>query len=368
MCTPRFRVRDGVIMSAVEPTNPAGGAPGGFSPASRFLLATAAAGLCLAGLNFGRGIIAPLLLGAVLVLLVQPLRKALERKGSPKWLGTGVTILAAYAIITVLAVLLVYALGQFTILLTNMGPEIQASTQSVTDFLAKSGLGTNDALSISNWLQPSTLLHGLAAAGKELLDAGSLIVFAFIYIVYMAVDATFLDEMGKTLAKSHVARLSAVTEFVDSTRRYFVVNTIFGAMVAILDGLAVWMLGIPGAFIWAVLAFVTNYIPSVGFVIGMVPPAVIGGITGGWGLAVVVVVIYTLVNVVLQVFIQPRFVSRTVQMGLTLQFLSVVVWTSVLGPIGAILAVPLTLMVRLLLLSEDPDARWSRWLTGERAT
>lgn len=317
-------------------------------------------------LSMASEIVAPFLLGATLVLLVQPLRHALDRKGLPRWVGVAVVICAAYGILAVLAALLLVTLGQFTLLLNDLAPQINASTESVVDFLTGAGLADGEVSAVPDWLNPSVVLHGIAAAGESLLGAGSLIVFALIYVLYMAVDLSTWTDMRRHFAATSADRLRAVAIFVGSTRKYFVVNTIFGLVVAVLDGLAVWMLGIPGALIWAILAFVTNFIPSVGFIIGLIPPAVIGGVTGGWELALIVVLIYSLVNVLLQVFIQPRFVSRSVQLSLTLSFVSLVVWTTVLGPIGAILAVPMTLLVRLLLLSEDPHARWTRWLTGER--
>ena len=79
------------------------------------------------------------------------------------------------------------------------------------------------------------------------------------------------------------------------------------------------------------------------------------------------VIAYCAINMVMQTFIQPKFVSDAVRLSLTLTFFSVVFWSIVLGPIGAVLAIPATLLVRALLLESDPDAFWARWLTGDQA-
>ena len=114
------------------------------------------------------------------------------------------------------------------------------------------------------------------------------------------------------------------------------------------------------------LAFITNFIPNIGFVIGVIPPAVMALVTGGWGLALIVLAVYCVVNVTLQVLVQPRFVAVAVSLGFTITFASVIFWSFVLGPLGALLAVPLTLLLKLLLLDADPRGTWARSLSGDR--
>ena len=100
-----------------------------------------------------------------------------------------------------------------------------------------------------------------------------------------------------------------MTSFAHGTRSYLGVSAVFGLIVAVIDTALLWALGVPAAFVWGVLAFVTNFIPNIGFVIGLVPPALIALLEGGPGLMLAVIVIYSLVNVVIQSVIQPRFVG-----------------------------------------------------------
>ena len=116
---------------------------------------------------------------------------------------------------------------------------------------------------------------------------------------------------------------------------------------------------IPGAFVWAVLAFVTNFIPNIGFIIGVIPPALIGLLDGGVEKMIAVIVVYTVINFVIQSVIQPRVVGDAVGLSPTLTILSVVFWTWIVGPLGAVLAVPLTLLTRALLVEADPRAWWA---------
>jgi predicted PurR-regulated permease PerM len=118
-------------------------------------------------------------------------------------------------------------------------------------------------------------------------------------------------------------------------------------------------MGVPGAFVWAVLAFVTNFIPNIGFVIGVIPPAIIALLEGGPGLMITVIVTYSVINFLIQSVIQPRVVGDAVGLTALFTFLSLVFWTWVIGPLGALLAVPLTLLARALLIETNPRLRWA---------
>ena len=157
--------------------------------------------------------------------------------------------------------------------------------------------------------------------------------------------------------------------FAQGTRTYLGVSAVFGLIVAVIDTLALWALGVPGALIWGVLAFITNFIPNIGFVIGVIPPALVGLLEGGPGLMIVVIVLYCLINFVIQSVIQPRYVGNAVGLSTTLTFLSLVFWTWVIGPLGAILAVPLSLFFKAVLVEADPLQAWlNRVLSGRAET
>jgi AI-2 transport protein TqsA len=138
----------------------------------------------------------------------------------------------------------------------------------------------------------------------------------------------------------------------------WVVSTVFGLIVAVIDADFLWLVGVPLPLLWGLLAFITNYIPNVGFIIGVVPPALLALLEGGPRLMVIVIVAYSAINFIIQSIIQPKFVSDAVNLSLTLTFLSLVFWAFVIGPLGAVLAIPLTLLAKALLLDVDPNTRW----------
>jgi predicted PurR-regulated permease PerM len=136
----------------------------------------------------------------------------------------------------------------------------------------------------------------------------------------------------------------------------------------VIDGAVLLILGIPAAGLWALLAFVTNYIPNVGFIIGLIPPALLALLVGGPGLAITVILVYCVVNFIIQSVLQPKFVGDAVGLTTTVSFLSLVVWAFILGPIGAILAIPASLLVKAILVDMDPAAKWLELFLGDKPT
>jgi hypothetical protein len=150
----------------------------------------------------------------------------------------------------------------------------------------------------------------------------------------------------------------AFRQFAHGSRQYLAVATIFGAIVATCDVVALWILDIRYAWLWGLLAFITNYIPNVGFIIGLVPPTIIALLDQDVVTAIIVVIVYSVLNFVIQTIIQPRVVGNTVGLSATLSFLSLIIWATILGASGAFLAIPLSLFVKSLFVDVDPEHDW----------
>ena len=339
--------------------------PQGLAPPTRTLLFLSAAVIVLAGVHATREVLAPLLLAAVLVIIVHPLRHPLERRGWPRAAATTVVIVVVYLILLALIAMLVFAGIQFAGLVQDYLSELQDGIGSITSWLASLGLDQEAVNSARDALQPSQLLGVATSISGAAVGVASTLFVVVTYVIFISVDAARYDDADNLFAATQGNVLGRATAVNIGVRRYFVVSASFGAVVAIIDGLALWALGVPAPAVWAILAFVTNFIPNIGFVIGVVPPALLALVVGGWPLALAVLAVYSAVNVVLQVLVQPKFVSDAVNITLTLSFVSVIFWTFIIGPLGAILAVPLTLLTRAVLLSGGPESAWYAWLSGE---
>jgi AI-2 transport protein TqsA len=322
------------------------------------LVVVAALTVTLAGVRSTQVIMAPTFLALVLTITVHPLRARLARWKLPEWAASLIMLLATYLMIVAVCLMLLVSLGRLAVLLPRYEPEMTEILQTIGARLEDLGVGAAQVDAMVRAID----LTGLVPFATDLLSGVlgllSNVFFIATLLLFMAFDSSATTRALQALAPAKPELIGALRSFVVGTRSYMGASAGFGLVVAVIDALALWMIGVPGAFVWGVLAFVTNFIPNIGFVIGVVPPALIALLEGGPGLMLAVVAVYCLINFVIQSVIQPRVVGDRVGLSATITFLSLVFWTWVVGPLGAILAVPLTLLLRAVLVEADPSAWW----------
>jgi predicted PurR-regulated permease PerM len=331
------------------------------------LVGLAATFLVITGLRGLSDIVGPAFLALVLTIAVQPMRTSAARHGVPGWIGGVAALLTIYASLIGLTLALTVALGRFATLLPTYEPQMNRLLDGVVRWLDQQGVGQEQ---IDRMVGGIDLNGVVAFAGNlvsGLLGALTGLFFVITLVLFMVIDAPRFSAKLRLLPADLSPLTSAITAFGSATRRYLVVSTVFGLIVAVGDTIALLWLGVPVALLWGLLAFITNYIPNIGFVIGLVPPAVIALLEGGPRLLVAVVVIYSVLNVLIQSVIQPKIVGDAVGLSSTLTMLSLVFWAYTLGAVGALMAVPLTLCAKALLVDADPRAAWLRpLLSGAR--
>jgi len=341
----------------VTATPPEVGRPLALPRALLVLLGASAAVVTMAGVHAARGILGPLFLALVLTILVHPVRERLQRR-VPGWCASVLCILLVSGIIVGLALSVVLAVARFGSLLPAYADDLADLVDDATAWLHHLGIDDDQVGHVRSGFDLSGLADLVTAALTGVFGAASSLAFILALCLFLTVDGrTFPAQLG-AVAQHRPQLVNALVEFAVGTRRYLWVSTVFGLVVAILDTIALYLLDVPAPLLWGLLAFLTNYIPNIGFVIGLIPPAILALLETGPGLMLAVVVIYSVLNLVIQSTIQPKVVGDAVGLSTTLTFLSLVFWSWIIGPVGAILAVPLTLLARALLVDADPSNRW----------
>jgi AI-2 transport protein TqsA len=331
------------------------------------LTGTATATITIAGLRGISSLIGPIFLALVLTIAAHPLRGWLQSRHLPGWLATVATTLAVYVFLLLFALALVVATAEFASLLPTYKDELTSTIKDVTSWLKNVGVDEAQIKAISSSFDVGKLADLVANALGSLLGVLSDLFFIVTLLLFLAVDgAWFPRRLGET-SSQRGPLVMALSEFAAGTRSYLVVSTIFGLIVALIDTGVLWAMGIPAPLLWGLLAFITNYIPNIGFIIGLVPVAILGLLEGGIPLMLGVIAVYSLVNIVIQSVIQPKVVGDTVGLSATLSFLSLVFWAWVLGAVGALLAIPLSLLVKAMLVDIDPSFRWLSPLIGDNS-
>ena len=305
------------------------------------------------------GIVAPTMLALVLTIGVLPVEAWTRRHSWPGWLGTLFALVTAYAIVAVLLIGTVICLIKLVDLLPQYTKDAQDLTDDAQAGLSKLGLGTGNTSDALSKLDPAKVADVLAGLLSGILGAIGGLFFLVTLMFFFVVAVPGFRPRTAWLRRSKPELARSLAKFVNGTQRYLVMTALFGAIVGVLDAGALWLIGVPLPLAWGFFSFITNFIPNIGFVIGIIPPALIALLDSGWQTMLLVIVVYSVLNVTIQTFIQPRYVGNTVGLSAEITFMSLVVWAFLLGPLGALLAVPMTLLVRAVFLDSDPRAAWA---------
>ena len=332
-------------------------ASGRLSRTTTVLITTASVVVIVAGMRAASGLIGPIVLAISLTIVFHPMRRGLQRH-MPPWAASIVVMIAAYALILSLILALFVSMARLAVLLPTYTPQINDVIDNVGAWLLDLGVSEQQTQDFFGAIDVGQLVGIATDVLSSMLSLASNIFFLFTLLLFLAFDSVYVDRLAEDAHEQKPHIVDAMRSFARGTRTYLSVTAIFGLIVAVIDYIALELMGIPGAFVWGVLAFVTNFIPNIGFIIGLIPPAVIGLLEGGPEEMIAVIVVYSVVNVTIQSVIQPRFVGNAVGLSTTLTFLSLIFWTWVLGALGALLAVPMSLFFKALLIEANPGARW----------
>ncbi|MGY1693957.1 AI-2E family transporter [Geodermatophilus sp. SYSU D00814] len=362
---------DGADRPADRPADPAAGEavplpapaaapaePGGLPRWLVLLVGAAAATIAVAGVREIAWLVAPVLLALVVVVALMPVQRWLLRHRVPRWAAASVLLLLVWGVLLGFGSLLVVAIAQFAVLLPDYAPQFAELLDDAVRRLDEAGLSSTQIEGLVDRIDYGQLVGLATGLLARVTDTASTLVLLLSAMVFLAIESGGFGRRLALVADERPHLPIALGLFARGTRSYLLVSTVFGAIVAVGDGIALAILDVPLPVLWGLLSFITNYVPNIGFVLGVIPPALLGLLDGGWTEFWVVIGVYSLLNFVVQTLIQPRFVGDSVGLSMTVTFLALLFWGWVLGALGALLAIPLTLLVKALLVDVDPRGHW----------
>lgn len=301
----------------------------------------------------------------VLIICVYPLRPLLERHGVKRGVATVAVILTVVVLLGVFAFAFFFSFAQFLALLPQYADEFQSWAENVGAWLSSLGVGQQQISEISAWFDPGKVLDFIGGVVGSAAGFVTAAVILLTMLMLIAMDSSPVRTLVRELYPRKPLLATAAVAYTIGVRRYMVVTTFLGIAQGLINWIALLLLGVPGAALWGVLAFLCSFIPNIGYFIAIIPPIVFAALVGGWPLVLAVIVVYGVINAVVQSLVQPRVVGNAVALSQSITFFSVLFWAVVLGPMGAILAIPLTLLVRMLLVDSNPNMTWIRSAMGD---
>lgn len=304
--------------------------------------------IILTGIRFSADIIVPFILALFIAVILNPVVRRLGRWHVPRVLA--ITLLIA--LIVMVATLLLAALGTSLNELGRTLPQYRSSLagplQTLEPLLQRIGIDVS-VDELGKYVNPTAAMTMVTGLLTQLSNAMSSIFLLLLTVVFMLLEVPQLPAKLQQMMTRPTEGMAAIQRAIDSVTHYLVLKT----AISLVTGMVVWgmlaALEVRFAFIWGLLAFALNYIPNIGSVIAAIPPVLQVLVFGGFSDALLVTAGYLVINMVFGNMLEPRIMGRGLGLSTLVVFLSLIFWGWLLGPVGMLLSVPLTIIVKIAL-------------------
>ena len=337
-----------------------------FSPASRALIVSAALVIIITGMKSAAPLLVPFLLSIFIAVISYPLMCLLQQKGLPKGLALTLVMLLVIIIGIGLTFLVGSSITDFSQTLPQYQQKITAEWGEAIRWLSDRGISVAD--DIKEVVNPAAALGLVSSILKGfggVLTNSFLIILTVVFILLEAAGFTqkFIALNNTGIEKSAPSDQQISQVFVDKLRSYMSMKTIISMATGTFIAIAMSLIGLDYPVLWGVLAFMLNFVPNIGSIIAAVPAVMLALVQLGYVSALIVAAVYIVVNVIIGSIVEPKYMGKGLGLSTLVVFVSLVFWGWVLGPVGMLLSVPLTITVKLALDSE-PETQWLGHLLG----
>lgn len=304
--------------------------------------------IILTGIRFAADIIVPFILALFIAVVLNPLVQRVVKLRVPRVLAISLLVI----IIVMAMVLLLAYLGTSLNELARTLPQYRSSLviplKNLEPWLVRLGIGVS-VDEMVKYIDPNAAMTLITNLLTQLTNAMSSIFLLLLTVVFMLLEVPQLPTKFQQIMIRPVEGMAAIQRAIDSVSHYLVLKT----AISLVTGLIVWgmlsALNVRFAFIWGLLAFALNYIPNIGSVLAAIPPIIQVLAFGGLYDALVVLAGYLIINLVFGNILEPRIMGRGLGLSTLVVFLSLIFWGWLLGPVGMLLSVPLTIIVKIAL-------------------
>lgn len=317
---------------------------------SRPLLALAALVIVIAGLKAAGKVFVPVLLAFFLAVPAFPLMAWLKRKKVPGGLAVLLTLLGLALLVFGFGAFLATSIDKISELAPTYRARLEELAQPLLDRAAAEGLEVDKLV---NFEKLFGLFSGLLGGLASLLSEGVLVLLITVFVLVESLE--FPRKLEAAIASEAVrGRFSRVQTEI---QHYLVLKTVVSAAMGLFVGIWVWVQGLDLPLFWGVTAGLFNYIPNLGAVISAVPAVLLALVQLGPGAALVTALAYIVSHMVIGNFVEPQLMGKQLGLSPLTVLLSLLFWGWVWGIVGALLAVPLTMVIKIL-LENSPNLAW----------
>ena len=323
---------------------------------ARFLVVAASIIVVIAGLRQASQLVLPFLTAVFLAVVSFPVMAWLQRKKVPTPLAVLITVAAAAGVVSVLGVVVGRSVNEFS----QVAPQYQERFQDLANGLL--AWAERIGLPASEWtpfdyVNPEAivdLIGGTLGALAGLLSNAFLVLLA---VIFMMFEASGFRAKLRLAFGDRAANLNRLGQMTLQVQNYLAIKTVVSVSTGVLVGIWVWVLGLDFPLLWGLVAFIFNYIPNLGSIFAAVPAVLLAIVQFGPARAILVASGYLAINIVFGNVVEPMMLGRRLGLSTLVVFMSLVFWGWVWGPVGMLLSVPLTMMLKIALENTE-DFRW----------
>jgi AI-2 transport protein TqsA len=335
------------------------------SAGTRFLLGAAGLVVLVAGLRAAAPILVPLVLAMFITIVNFPLLQVLRRLRVPMPLAVLMVVLLTFTFLGLVVLIGSAAMGDVRTVLPVYLERARELEHSVLAALDARGVPVADGFYTSMVSEPERLmdlLSGMVVRAAGFLSAAAIVI---LFTIFMLAEATGFPAKLRAAIGRGDADLSRFGGAALDIQRYLAIKTAISLTTGTLIAVWLWIIGVDFPVLWGMMAFLLNFVPNVGSLIAAIPAVLFAALMLGPWSAVLAAAGYITVNVTLGNLVEPHLMGRRFGLSTLVVIISLVFWGWLWGPVGMLLSVPLTVMVRIGLEYTD-DLRWLAVLLGNQ--
>ena len=334
-----------------------------FSATARAIAILAAFVIVVAGMRAAETVLVPFFLSGFIAVICAPPMFWMQRKGLPTIAALSIVILAVLTIGGFMGALIGNSINDFSQQLPTYQVRLQDEFAGLFVWLSQMGFDIFDK-QVFDYFDPGAAMRLVATT---LASFGGVLTNAFLIlltVVFILLEASSFPAKLQTIFDDPNESLGRFDEVLENIKRYMVIKSVVSLLTGFCVAISLWIIGVDYPLLWGVLAFLLNFVPNIGSIIAAVPAVLLAVVQLGTLPAIATAIVYFVVNIVVGNVIEPRFMGRGLGLSTLVVFLSLVFWGWVLGPVGMLLSVPLTMTVKIALESSD-EAHWLAVLLGQ---
>lgn len=322
----------------------------------KVLLVTAALFIVLAGIKTAANILVPFLLSVFIAIICNPIIVKASKYKIPKPIAVILVIVIFVTIALSLAGLVGQSMNELSKLLPEYRLQLREQFSWITTKLAEYNIVISSELLVE-YFDPAAAM-GLAA--DMLSGLGGVMANLFLIIItviFMLFEASSLPIKLHLALHDPQMRMQQIDRFLVSVNNYLAIKTLVSIATGICVSVMLWAFGLDFYLLWGVLAFLLNYIPNIGSIIAAVPAMSLAVLQLGLGSAGFIGLGYMVINTVMGNIVEPRYLGKGLGLSTLVVFLSLIFWGWLLGTVGMLLSVPLTMIIKIALENSE-EGRW----------